>query len=208
MQVPVLYGTKGSGSAAVEAALVRIGQAFEAVDAASWQPGPGRDALLRVNPLGQIPTLVLGDGTVLTESAAILIHLGLMATSGALLPADPAARAQAIRGLVYIAANCYAAISVIDFPERWCEPCDDAMKESIRAGTRARLHHHWALFADQFGTHFDAAEPGGLELLATVVSKWSGARAFLQAERPDFFSRLLQVERHPAVAAVFQHHWP
>ena len=32
-----------------------------------------------VNPLGQIPTLVLDDGTVLSESAAILIHLGTVA---------------------------------------------------------------------------------------------------------------------------------
>lgn len=203
-----LFGTKGSGSAAVEAALTLAGQDFKAVDAASWQPGPGRDALLQVNPLGQIPTLVLDDGTVLTESAAILIHLGLTVTSAALLPADANARAQAVRGLVYIAANCYAAISVIDYPERWCEPCDDAMKEKIRAGTRARLHHHWELFADQFGAGFNATEPGGLELLATVVSKWSGSRPHLQAARPGFYAQLLQVEQHPALAAIFQHHWP
>jgi GST-like protein len=203
-----LYGTRGSGSAAVEAALTLLGQDFAAVDAASWQPGPGRDALLKVNPLGQIPTLVLEDGTVLTESAAILIHLGLTAVPGRLLPAGPVERAQAIRGLVYIAANCYAAISVIDYPERWCEPCDDGMKERIRVGTRARLHHHWAVFADQFGAGFGAAEPGAVELLAAVVSKWSGARAFLKAERKEFFSKLLDVEKHPAVAAVFQRHWP
>lgn len=201
-----LFGTKGSGSAAVEAALSLAGLAFDRVDAASWNPGPGRDALLHVNPLGQIPTLVLDDGTVLTESAAILIHLGL--TAPGLLPGGPSARATAIRGLVYVAANCYAAISVIDYPDRWCEPCSEADAEHIRAGTRARLHHHWRLFADQFDAHFDAAAPGALELLATVVSKWSGSRPHLQAERPAFYAKLLQVEQHPAVAAVFQHHWP
>lgn len=203
-----LYGTDGSGSAAIEAALARAGLAVTAVDAASWTPGAGRDALLRVNPLGQIPTLVLSDGTVLTESAAILIHLGLTAPPGLLLPADASARARAIRGLVYVAANCYAAISVIDYPERWCEPCDDAMKARIRAGTRARLHEHWRLFADEFALGFDAAHPGALELLATVVSKWSGARPMLQAERPTFHAQLLRVEQHPEVAAVFQRHWP
>ena len=203
-----LYGTRGSGTAAIEAALARAGLAYTPVDAASWQPGPGLDELLRVNPLGQIPTLRLADGTVLTESAAILIHLGLTAAPGLLLPVDASARARAIRGLVYIVANCYAAISVIDYPERWCEPCDDAMKERIRAGTRARLHHHWRVFADEFGIGFDAGEPGALELLATVVSKWSGARTHLQAERPVFLAQLLRVEQHPDVAAVFQRHWP
>jgi GST-like protein len=203
-----LYGTRGSGAAAIEAALARAGLAYTPVDAASWQPGPGRDELLRVNPLGQIPTLRLADGTVLTESAAILIHLGLTAAPGLLLPAGASDRARAIRGLVYIAANCYAAISVIDYPERWCEPCDDAMKERIRAGTRARLHQHWRVFADEFGIGFDAGAPGALELLATVVSKWAGSRTHLQAERPAFFAQLLRVEQHPDVAPVLQRHWP
>lgn len=203
-----LYGTKGSGSAAVEAALTRAGLAYTGVDAASWNPGPGYDQLLRVNPLGQIPTLVLPDGSVLTESAAILIHLGLTATPDLLLPSDAGARARVLRGLVYVAANCYAAISVIDYPERWCEPCDDTMKAQIRAGTRARLHEHWRVFADEFSIGFDAGSPGALELLATVVSKWSGARAHLQAERPAFYGQLLRVEQHPDIAPVFQRHWP
>ena len=203
-----LYGTKGSGSAAIEAALTRAGLAYTGVDAASWNPGPGRDELLRVNPLGQIPTLLLADGTVLTESAAILIHLGLTAPPGLLLPNDASARARAIRGLVYVASNCYAAISVIDYPERWCEPCDDATKAHIRAGTRARLHHHWRVFADEFGSGFDAGSPGALELLATVVSRWGGARALLQAERPAFHVQLLRVEQHADVAPVFARHWP
>lgn len=203
-----LYGSKGSGSAAVEAALVRAGLAFTLVEAATWNPGPGYDDLLRVNPLGQIPTLVLADGTVLTESAAILIHLGLTAAPGLLLPQDASARALALRGLVYIAANCYAAISVMDYPERWCEPCDDATKAFIRAGTRARLHHHWTVFADQFAVGFDAGSPGALALLASVVSRWSGARAHLQAQRPVFHAQLERVAQHPDVAAVFQRHWP
>lgn len=92
-----LYGTKGSGAAAIEAALARAGLAYTAVDAASWMPGPGFDELLRVNPLGQIPTLVLADGTVMTESAAILIHLGLTAAPGCLLPLDASDRARAAR---------------------------------------------------------------------------------------------------------------
>ncbi|MBI3346752.1 MAG: glutathione S-transferase [Burkholderiales bacterium] len=203
-----LYGTKGSGSAAVEAALARAGMAYTGVDAASWNPGPGRDELLRVNPLGQIPTLLLPDGMALTESAAILIHLGLVAAPGLLLPSDAGARARVLRGLVYIAANCYAAISVIDYPERWCDPCEDTVKAQIRAGTRARLHEHWRVFADEFSIGFDAGSPGALELLATVVSKWSGSRAHLQAERPAFHAQLLRVEQHPDVAPVFRRHWP
>ena len=74
--MPTLYGTQGSGSAAVEAALAIAGVEARLVDAASWQESPGLDELKRINPLAQIPTLVLDDGSVLSESAAILIHIG------------------------------------------------------------------------------------------------------------------------------------
>jgi GST-like protein len=205
-----LYGAKGSGAAAIEAALRLTGTEYRLVDAATWQPGPGLDELKRVNPLAQVPTLVLDDSAVLTESAAILIELGLRLPASGLLPADPAQRAQAIRGLTFIAANCYAAIGVVDYPERWCEPCDDDTAKRIRAGTRRRLHGLWDLFADTFpATPFlSGARLGALDLLAAVVSKWSGAGAHLKESRPRFYALLLSIECAPAVASVFESHWP
>src|SRR5829696_3858134 len=115
----VLYGTQGSGSAAAEAALDIVCLAYRTVDAASWNESPGLEELRRVNPLVQIPTLVLEDGSVLTEVAAILLHLGLVHPESGLVSADASGRAQQIRGLVYIAANCYAGIGILDYPDRW-----------------------------------------------------------------------------------------
>ena len=204
-----LFGTQGSGSAAVEAALELAGIPYRSVRASSWEADSAQAELRAVNPLGQIPTLRLPDSGVLTESAAILIHLGLEHPTAGLLAAAAGERAQQIRGLVYIAANCYSAISIIDYPERWVADPDDATNERIRRGTRARLHHHWSVFADQFGRRLLAAErPSGLDLLAAVVSKWSGARKHLQAERPAVAETLGRIDAHPVVAAVLARHWP
>ena len=205
-----LYGSKGSGSAAVEAALTLAGIDFRGVEAASWEPGPGLDELKRVNPLAQIPTLVLPDGSVMTESAAILIHLGLAHPASDLLPADPSRRAQIVRGLVYIPANCYAAIGIIDYPERWCSNADDAMKKRIRAGTTARLHYLWDVFADTFPAQpfLTGERLGALDLLAAVVSKWSGTRKHLAASRPAFSALFARIESDPRVAPIFARHWP
>ena len=109
-----LYGSNGSGSAAVEMGLLRCGLRYRVVRASTWEPDSDQAALHKVNPLGQIPALVAPDGAVMTESAAILIALGLQFPKAQLLPAQSAACAQNLRGLVYIAANCYAAIGVID----------------------------------------------------------------------------------------------
>jgi len=206
----VLYGTQGSGAAAIEIALDLAGAPFRMVDAASWKPGPGLYELRRVNPLAQIPTVVLPEGGILTESAAILIHLAERYPDAGLLPAAPAARAQAIRGLVYIASNCYAAIGVIDFPERYCTDVDDALADRIRSGTRHRLHELWDVFADMFpaGTLMDGDRLGALDVLAAVVSRWSGARKHLETSRPEFHALHARVETHPVVARVFARHWP
>jgi GST-like protein len=230
-----LYGSDGSGSAAVEMALLRCAVPFRVVRASTWEPDSAQAQLRQVNPLGQIPTLQGADGSVMTESAAILIELGLQFPASGLLPADPAGRGQAVRGLVYIAANCYAAIGLIDYPERWCSGGQTADHEKLRLGARARLHRlwevfadqfpargaflggdarlhrYWEIFADQFPIRHDflgGAQPGALDLLAAVVSRWSGARAHLAAARPDLHALLLRVERDPALAPVFARHWP
>lgn len=206
-----LYGSQGAGSAMVEIALQWTGQPYEIVPAATWEPGPGLESLRRINPLGQIPTLVRPDGVVLTESAAILITLGLEHPASGLLPDAPAARAQAIRGLVWIAANCYAAIGAIDYPERWLPPgADEAAREALRAGTRARLHVLWEQFADTFPPHpfLSGDQPGALDLMACVVSKWSGTRPHLARTRPDFAELLGRIERHPKADETLARHWP
>ena len=206
----VLYGTQGSGSAAAEAALDIAGLAYRKVDAASWQESPGLEELRRVNPLAQIPTLVLDDGTVLSEVAAILIHLGLAHPESGLLAADPSRRAQQIRGLVYIAANCYAGIGILDYPERWYPDPDDAVKAAMQARGRARLTELWEIFADQFpaAPWLSGERLGALDVLAATVSMWSGTRKAMAASRPAFSALLGRIEADPRVAAVWARHWP
>ena len=207
-----LFGFKGSGSASVECALEMTGAPFRIVETASWEQNAQLEELARVNPLKQIPTLQLPTGEVLTESAAILMHLGLAFPHAGLLSEVPGERDLALRGLVYIAANCYSCITVIDYPERFTTQTDDAARQAVRAGATERLHKHWDIFADLHPVadeRFIAGDqPGALDLLAAVVSKWSGTRKHVKTSRPAFSALLERIESHPAVALVFGRHWP
>jgi GST-like protein len=214
----VLYGSRNSGSAAVEAALEMAKAPYRIVDAATWRKKDNAATfaqLQRVNPLHQIPTLVTPDGTVLSESAAILIHLGLAHPRAKLLPAAASQRAQAIRALVFIAANCYAAIGVIDYPQRWHGMGDKSADERLRKGARRRLHKLWCVFADTFAAEAGkkktaflfGAQPGAADLLAAVVSRWSGTRKHLAKQRPAFHALLGRIDAHPGVAPVIERHW-
>ncbi|WP_095186478.1 MULTISPECIES: glutathione S-transferase N-terminal domain-containing protein [Pseudomonas] len=202
-----LYGTDESGSCMIEIALQRCAVPWHRVDASSWQESEGSEALARINPLKQIPTLVTPDGQVLTESAAILIHLGLEFPDSHLLNGD---RAQIIRGLVYIAANCYSAIGIIDYPQRWLGNANEAAQVQLATGTRRYLHQAWVVFADQFEQQLFApnGEPNALGIMAAAVSRWDDAREALGGLAPGFAQTLAQVDADPVVAPVFARHWP
>ncbi|MPR04070.1 glutathione S-transferase [Pseudomonas sp. MAFF 212408] len=202
-----LYGTDESGSCMIEIALQRCAVPWHRVNASSWDDGEGSDALARINPLKQIPTLVTPDGQVLTESAAILIHLGLEFPASDLLGGD---RAQILRGLVYIAANCYSAIGIIDYPQRWLGTADEAAQAQLVTGTRRYLHQAWVVFADQFAEQLFAPDtrPNALGIMAAAVSRWDEAREMLSSLAPGLAQTLAQVDADLLVAPVFARHWP
>ncbi|MCP1497011.1 GST-like protein [Pseudomonas migulae] len=203
-----LYGHQNSGAAAIEAALelCEIPYRFIDVEAST----EAAHALEKLNPLKQIPTLQLPDGSILSESAAILIHLGLTFPKSKLLPENAAERDQAIRGLVYIVSNCYAAIGIIDYPERWLQVADKPSRDNLMAGARERLHWSWEVFADQFSgeLYLGDESPGALDVLAAVITRWAGSREHLRSARPGFFAWLERIDRHPTLAPVFARHWP
>ena len=83
----VLYGARGTGAVAVEAALTLMGQPYaleELADATTLEAAAG------ANPMRQAPALVLPDGTLMTESAAILTRLAELHPEAAMAPAADA----------------------------------------------------------------------------------------------------------------------
>lgn len=206
----VLYGTQRSGSAIAEIGLRWCELPYRVVHASSWEDASAREELRRFNPLMQIPTLRTPENEVLTESAAILMHLGLRHPESGLLGREERQRDQILRGLVFIAANCYSQITITDYPERFTTSEDSAAREAVRQGARQRLHLHWEMFADQFpGRPWLSGEaPGALDVMAAIVSKWSGTRPHLEQHRPEFLALLKRIEGLPQVAEVHARHWP
>jgi GST-like protein len=203
-----LFGADRSGSAAIEMALTFCGVDYRCVTAGGGEAGSEQDELRRLNPLLQVPTLVMPGGAVLTESAAILTHLGLAFPGSGLLYADALQRAQQLRALAYLTTNCYAAIGIIDYPERWLPDADRRQLDRLIAGATAKLHHQWEVFGDVFSSplawHPEA--PGAVEILACVVSQWSGAREHVKTARPAFSASLGLIDRHPVIGKVLQRH--
>jgi glutathione S-transferase len=66
-----------------------LGIVFEHVP---WSIGKDQQRVAALNPLGQVPTLVLDDGEVIVDSATILDHFDQLAGPRALVPSSGVAR--------------------------------------------------------------------------------------------------------------------
>lgn len=115
-----LFGTQGCGSTIVAAALALTAfpWGYEEVD--YTQDGPERDRLLALNPLGQVPTLVLPNDEVMTESAAIILLLHDRAPHAELAPPGGSPLLpRFLRWLLFINAEIYPTFTYADHPQRW-----------------------------------------------------------------------------------------
>src|SRR3546814_19024790 len=78
-----------------------------------------RDEIARINPWGRVPALVLGSGTVLTETVAILFHVADRVPARHLLPPSGSEeRVQALSFLTLLASIVPIAFRPVLRPDR------------------------------------------------------------------------------------------
>lgn len=197
-----LIGSRGCGSVIVEMALALADLPCRITDIAYGVPGPGRDRLLALNPLGQVPTLVLEDGAVMTESAAILLHLDRLAPRAALVRQDRAF----LNRLIWLVAAVYPTFTYGDAPERWTMPGDAAA--TLRARTDARreaLFLHWEAEAGA-GPYAMGAGPSALDLYLVAMTRWRPRQAWFDRHAPRLTGFAARASEHIALAPIIARH--
>jgi GST-like protein len=114
-----LIGSLDCGSIIAEMALALAGVHYTTTDIPYLKDGPERQRLLSLNPLGQVPTLVLESGTVMTESAAIVLYINdLVPSSGLLPPVGAPDRAAILNRFIWLVAAIYPTFTYGDDPGR------------------------------------------------------------------------------------------
>lgn len=134
-----VYGAPGWGSAIAELmlTLADVPYHFENVEGFD-KPGPMQDRLLRLNPLCQVPTLQLDDGSVMTESAAIALMI-LDIRPELAPPQGTPERQQFWRLLIWLVANVYPTFTYADYPERFVSQAPEQLREQV-------IHHRKRLY--------------------------------------------------------------
>ena len=199
----VLYGEPGWGSAIVEAQLAWYGLPFR-FEATGDLLGsePARDKLRPVNPVMQVPTLVLPDGTVMTESAAITLHLADLTGRDDLVPGPQAPeRAAFLRWLVFLVANIYPTFTYADVPTRFVKH-EEAAKAFL-GETNAYAQRLWLAVEAAAGTPwFLGARPSALDIYFAVMTKWRPKRAWFEEHAPRVLAAAVAAGALPSVAPV------
>lgn len=188
-----LYLAPGACSLADHIALHEAGLEFERirVDIPTRRTESGDD-FTEINPKGYVPALVLDDGTVLTENAAILTWVAQRAPH--LAPAGEMGRIRLAEMLSFIGAELHKLLIRSIFPTSGEE------KQAVDEVVAQRL----AYLAERLpGDYLFGAEMSVADAYLYVMLRWARD---LKLPRPDplpaYFDR---VNARPAVQLALRH---
>jgi glutathione S-transferase len=171
--VYTLYYSPGSASMVVHQALIEIGAPHRAERLDLSQKENQRGDYLRLNPRGQVPTLVI-DGKAYFESAALLMILAERHPEARLAP--PVGSPLRADWYQWVAFFTNTVASAYRF---WFYPPDLGMPEHpefVREALRARIEAAWSQVDAHLaanGPYMLGAEFSGVDLLALMYMRWS-----------------------------------
>lgn len=202
-----LHGRNGTGSAAPEAAFAEAGVSIELVDVPRDPSAAEAAGLLKVNPRGQVPALVLPDGTAIAEGTAILLHIADAFPDAHLAPGPGSfARAHHDRWLSFLQANIYEGELRHYYAGRYTDDPDGA--EAVRRAAVAYVRRHYQLLEAAItpGPYVFGADLTVLDLYIWNLVEWTD-RAWLAAHCPKVNALADKVASRPAVAPLHARHF-
>jgi len=183
-----LYSRQGAGSLAPQMLLEEIGADYELI----WiSKAPVEiEAFRRISPAAKIPVLVLPDGTVVSESAAIVIHLTNAHPAAALAPAaGSSAHAQFLQWMVFLSANAYEAALRYFYAARYSRAGETAAGE-IKSQALADWTRHFEVIQAALSPYVLGAQPSAADHYLYMLASW------YPPDDPALVSRLPKLRQH------------
>lgn len=204
-----VFGAVGSGSVPVEATLTLLGIPYDLVEAVTWMDEAARRRVEAVNPLRQVPALLLPSGEIMTESAAILIYLADRHPEGRLAPPpnDPK-RAQFLRWMAYVSSSIYSLFWIKGDPMRIAASKEDAPRVVDRV--HDRITDCWRKMDEQItpGRCILGNDLSVLDLYVTVISRFGPWRTRFYRTAPKMAEIVRRVDADPRLQDLWAKRYP
>lgn len=200
-----LYAHNGAGSMAPEALLAACGAAYDVITVERGPNGRYPDALIALNPRGEVPTLVQPDKPIMTESAAIMIHLADLHPQAGLAPPPGAPeRANYLRWMLYLATTLYMSDLRFFYPARYST--NESAAEGIKARAAEQMMQEYAVYAQALGQgpFILGSRMCATDIYAAMICTWAPNVSALFATHPNLKRMHDAVLENPAIAAVWK----
>lgn len=202
-----LYWAQETGAMAPQILLEEVGADYQRV---ITEAGKEMEAdYLAINPRGQIPAMVLPDGSLMTESAAIMLHIADSHPDSNLLPTlGSVERAQVYRWLFYAVANIYESDLRLFYSERFTTEANCA--DSIKQQAREDMDNAFDLLEQQLGDgpYLLAEQYSVVDPYLLMLVYWHENPPALLGRCPKLKRLCETVQQRPAVQRIWSQHYP
>jgi glutathione S-transferase len=204
-----LHWSPDTGAFAVQAVLEELGLPYRLEPTLTREGAHRRPEFLALNPMGRVPVLVLPDGAVVTESAAMVLHLcDLRPDAGLLPPSGSSGRALAYRWLLLMATGLYEADLRYYYPDRYTTAPDEAA--GVREAGLAAMDRHLDVLEGALdpGPWLLGGRFSACDLYLFMLALWHPGRQAALGARPRLAALAREVRRRPAVERIWAQHYP
>jgi len=202
-----LYSAPGAGSIAPEVMFEEAGIRYRTVPI-NLAAGEHLEAdYLAINPAGQVPALRLPDGSLMTESAAMVLLIGERHPEAGLVPGnDQPERPTFLRWLLFMATAVYPAMLRINHTERFTTDADGM--PAVREAALSSLVNQFTLLDQAVAGDpwFLASGYSALDIYLAMLADWHPQPKELLAECRSVARLCEATEQRPAFARVMARH--
>ncbi len=164
---------------------------------------------LAVNPRGQIPALELPDGSIISESAAMVLQIADNYPDSGLLPAvGSGERAQVYRWLFYAVANIYESVLRLYYSGRYTTEANCA--DSIKCQAREDMDSAFEILEQALGDgpFLLGEQYSVIDPYLLMLAYWHEQPQQLLARCPKLKRLCDSVRPRPAVERIWSQHYP
>ncbi|KRG86931.1 glutathione S-transferase [Stenotrophomonas daejeonensis] len=169
----ILYGSQSTASLVVHWLLIELGIEHELRQLDFDKREQKSPEYLAINPAGRVPTLLI-DGQVLTESAAIAMHLADLHPEAGLAPAPGTpARGDYYRWMCFCTYTLMPAYRAWFYPH---EPAGESNVVAVKEQACLQLESAWQQVADHLqagGPYLLGEQVTVVDFMLTMLMRWS-----------------------------------
>jgi len=202
-----LYWRERTGAFAPAAVMAELDIPYEAVKIETKTRQHESAEYRKLNPMAQIPLLILPDGSTMTESGAIALYLAETKPDFGLAPTpDDPIRAQFLRWLSFAQVNLYETDLRYFYADRYTT--DPAGAEGVKQAAAERTDRLWDMTAEAIrGPFFFGARFTLLDNYLAMLAAWHHEPPTLYLRLPKVGALVEAVAARPATAKVWhQYH--